>query len=111
MGGGRVKRLARIVVLAGALGLLRVDLASAAAPQPVFRSPDEAVAALVAALQKNDVTATGAILGPGSEKLVRSGDPVKDREEARRFLDSYAAHHALVADGTDRGMLRVGTNE
>jgi hypothetical protein len=111
MGGDRVTRLALIVVLAAMLEFPRVDLAAAAVPQTTFHSPDDAVAALVAALQKNDAAATGAILGPGSEKLVRSGDPVKDREEARRFLDSYAAHHALVADGTDRDVLHVGAND
>ena len=111
MGGDRVTRLARIVVLAAAIGLPGANLASAAAPQTTFHSPDDAVAALVAALQKNDVAATAAILGPGSEKLVRSGDPVKDREEARRFLDSYAAHHALVADGSDRDVLHVGADD
>jgi hypothetical protein len=50
-------------------------------------------------------------LGPGSEKLVRSGDPVKDRDEAHRFLDAYAERHSLVADGQDRMTLHVGTND
>ncbi|KAA5610424.1 DUF2950 domain-containing protein [Rhodovastum atsumiense] len=79
-----------------------------AAPQPGFAAPEDAVGALVAALQGHDPAALGALLGPGSETLVRSGDAVRDREEARRFLDAYAERHALVAAGEDRLLLQVG---
>jgi hypothetical protein len=95
--------------------MLFVAIVSASAPagarQPVYRSPDDAVAALVAAVQKHDATALGKVLGPGSESLVRSGDPVKDREEGQKFLDAYATHHALVAEGTSRMILRVGPDD
>ena len=82
-----------------------------AAEQSAYKTPDDAVAALVGALQSDDRDALGNVLGPGSEKLVRSGDPVKDREEARRFLDAYAQRHALVPEGQDRMIVHVGVND
>jgi len=80
-------------------------------PQTGFSSPDDAVSALVKALQTDDREALARVLGPGSEKLVRSGDPVKDRQEAQRFLDAYAEHNALAADGEDRVVLHVGSDD
>jgi len=82
-----------------------------AAEQPAYKTPDDAVAALAGALQSNDRDALGNVLGPGSEKLVRSGDPVKDREEAQRFLDAYAQRHTLVPEGQDRMIVHVGVND
>jgi hypothetical protein len=73
--------------------------------------PDDAVAALVGALQSDDREALANVLGPGSEKLVRSGDPVKDHQEAQRFLDAYGERHTLVPEGQDRISLHVGAND
>src|SRR5262245_50996122 len=52
-----------------------------------------------------------AVLGPGSERLVRSGDPTKDGEERQRFLDAYAAKHTLTPDGEQRMVLHVGQDD
>jgi hypothetical protein len=78
--------------------------------QTTFTSADDAVAALVAALQKRDHVATADILGPGSEALLNSGDPTKDDQERRQFLDAYTAHHALSPNGPDHMMLQVGAD-
>ncbi len=104
----RARAVARLALLAGGLAC---GSALAAGPQPGFKIPDDAVAPLVAALNKHDPVAVGSVLGPGSQNLVRSGDPVKDHQEAQRFLDAYAARHALVADGPDRMVLHVGVND
>src|ERR1700761_1838461 len=92
--------LAAMVLMTTAIGPAR-----AVAPQRDYKSADDAVAALVQALQKADTASVGRILGPGSEGLVRSGDPVKDRTERQKFLDAYTAHHSLEADGADRMVL------
>jgi hypothetical protein len=112
MAGDRMVRTIRLVAQAVAvIGALASAPTLAAAPQPGFNSPDEAVAALVQALQSRDPASVGTVLGPGSEALVRSGDPVKDHQEAQTFLDAYAAHHALAPDGPARMVLHVGTND
>ncbi len=76
-----------------------------------FDSPDAAVGALIAALRDNSAPALRAILGPGSGKLIDSGDHVADTEARKRFVASYDARHAIVADGAGRMVLHVGIDD
>ena len=94
-------------------GTLPPAAAETAAKQPVrsFASPDEAVAAFVDALRKSDLHALYAVLGPGSGPLINSGDRVADEAARNRFLASYDARHALVADARGRMVLHVGDND
>jgi len=64
--------------------------------QQNFASADDAVKALVKALQANDQKALLEILGPGSEKLVSSGDPAADAAARQTFLALYAESHVLT---------------
>jgi hypothetical protein len=84
--------------------------AHAAPPQPVFGSPDDAVAALVKAEQSGDETALRGIFGPGSEKLIDSGDKVADAAGRQRFLDSYDAAHSLTPQADGSVVLTIGPN-
>jgi hypothetical protein len=94
-----------------ALGLmLALSMPAAAAPS-AYPSPDAAVSALVDALRTDNNAALQAILGPGSGKLISSGDPREDAEARRRFLDAFAAHHGLEEDGPDRRRLVVGDKD
>jgi hypothetical protein len=79
-------------------------------PQPVFASPDDAVAALVKAEQAGDERALRGIFGPGGEKLVGSGDRVADAAARQRFLDSYAASHSLTPQDDGSIVLTIGQN-
>lgn len=79
--------------------------------KPIFKTPEDAVAALVKGLQDDDATAIGGLLGPGKEGLIRSGDKIKDRQEVQSFLDAYADRHVLTDDGVDRRILHVGKND
>lgn len=108
MAGGRGTRRACAVAIA--MLLAQGPVHGASSPARSFSSPDDAVAALVAALQMHDPAKVEAVLGPGSENLVRSGDPVKDREESDHFLAAYAQHHALSPDG-DQMVLHVGADD
>jgi Protein of unknown function (DUF2950) len=76
-----------------------------------FDTPEAAVAALVAALEKNDVGQLKALLGPGSEELLNSGDAVQDAGDRADFLARYGAKHALVEEGADRKVLVTGEDE
>jgi len=111
VGGDRMRGLGRLFAVVLVVAGLLVRPVQAATPQSTYATPDAAVTALVAALKTHNPTAIGAVLGPGSEALVSSGDRVKDRQENQRFLDAYAEHHALVADGTDQMVLHVGQND
>jgi hypothetical protein len=78
--------------------------------QQTYATADEAVAALVDAVKQGEAKQLEAVLGPGSSKLVNSGDPIADSEARARFLSDYADQHKLVADGTERMTLDVGPN-
>jgi hypothetical protein len=56
--------------------------------QKKFAQPTQAMRALVDAARTYDEAALLAILGPGSEDIISSGDPIDDRATGRRF----AAH-------------------
>ena len=101
---------ARTVVSLVALTWLVVGCAGKKEEAAGFATPEAAVAALVAALEKNDTAAMARLLGPGTEDLLSSGDPVADQAERAGFLASYKAKNSLAADG-DKMMLTVGDND
>jgi hypothetical protein len=114
---GILRAPALVLVARLGIGLAASGLASAAlavpppaAKQQSFPSADAAVAALVKAMQADDVKAELAILGPGSEKLVVSGDPVADNAARKRFVDAYTASHTLTPAGDRRMVLTIGPN-
>ena len=106
----RIRSVVRIPGL-----LLAVALLASCAPKPEthtsFGTPDEAVTALIAALEKNDVPALGLLLGPGSEGLLSSGDAVADKVGREGFVASYREKHELVADGDSKRVLQVGETQ
>ena len=76
-----------------------------------FDSPQAAVDAFVAALQKNDQAELTRLLGPGIDGLLSSGDPVQDQADRERFLAAYATKHSLQAEGDGTQVLVVGDND
>lgn len=108
-GGGWI----RAAVLASFLivGLAATPVPAEALTQRSFATAGEAVDALVAALRANNTTALGAILGPGSEKLLSSGDAVADATARQHFLQSYDQQHQLVSGGAGQMLLEVGSND
>lgn len=75
-----------------------------------FPSPEAAVDALVASLRSGNIHDTYEILGPGSAKLLDSGDRVADKDARLKFIAAYDAQHALVQAGGHR-ILHVGRND
>lgn len=84
---------------------------SRSVPQKDFASAEEAVQALVAAVQSNDTRALLEILGKEAEPVVSSGDEVQDRRSRERFLHSYEQSHALDTSVENAVTLEVGTDE
>jgi hypothetical protein len=81
----------------------------AASSQRGFASPQDAVDALLAAVQGRDAAALIAVLGPARDAIL-TGDRVADRAVAERFAARYRAKHAIVVDG-DRATLTVGEDD
>jgi len=84
---------------------------SAAHAQTSFGTPQAAAEALVAAAGKGDLKAMQAILGPGSQALVRSGDAVADRRGRERFVKAYGEAHRVEVQGDARAVLHFGKDE
>jgi hypothetical protein len=100
-----------------ALALVGLAVAAGCARQPEqsatagFSTPEEAVSALVAALEKNDLEQLKTLLGPSSAELLDSGDAVQDAGDRAEFLAGYAAKNAIVDDGADRKILVTGEDD
>ncbi|HSC75451.1 MAG TPA: DUF2950 domain-containing protein [Pseudomonadales bacterium] len=96
----------------GLAGFLLVA-AGVCVAQPTFPTPDAAVAALVAALERDDLVALQDLLGPDSEDILDSGDAVADKATRTNFLELYKKKHALVPDSDDSASvtLQVGDDD
>jgi hypothetical protein len=78
------------------------------ATQQVFPTPDAAVSALVAADKADDVKVLSAILGPDSDQILSSGDPVADKNARDDFVRRYSEMHRLAYDEHGRVILYIG---
>jgi Protein of unknown function (DUF2950) len=78
--------VAAAILCAGAVAAFAEDPAG----QTRFKSPTAAMQALVAAARSNDAAKLAAILGPGAEAIVSSGDAVADADDRRRFVAKAA---------------------
>ncbi len=93
------------------IATLVTDSHAAGVRQKSFRSPDEAVAALVAAIRGDNEQEMLVILGPGSRELLSSGDSVADRSGRAKFISSYEQKHSLEAKGGRTMVLHVGADD
>lgn len=101
----------------GIAAVLALAVLSGCSKQPAreahtsFATAEEAAGTFVAALEKGDTAALGALLGPGSEDLLQSGDDVQDAADRAEFVAAYTAKNSLVEDGAGRRTLVVGEND
>src|SRR4029077_19185849 len=102
-----VRLLSKITILAGA-AMLILALSSLAQAQQRFKTPEEAVQALVQAARSGDSKSFVSILGPGSQKLFSSGDPVEDAEVRKEYLAAYDAGHRIVSEPGKPTVLVIG---
>jgi len=99
-----------IIVLLAALALAGPAPAATTAKQTMFDTPEAAVDGLMESLRRGDSKALTAILGPSSESLVSSGDPVEDNRARGKFVAEYDKAHRLAAGG-GKIVLYVGPDD
>ena len=102
--------------LRGAAIILGLALVAGCAKKPEqpdgsFATPEEAATAFVEKMKANDLGGLQALLGPGSEELLNSGDAVQDAGDRAEFLAAYAARHSFTDEGADRKILVVGEDD
>jgi hypothetical protein len=99
-------------LVAGILALVtQAGTAAAADAHRHFPAVGAAMDAIVSAIATGDTAALGAILGPGSEELYSSGDPVADRNALEQFVEAARARMVIEYDGPDRVIFSVGDDE
>jgi len=91
--------------------MLVLALSSLAQAQQRFKTAEEAVDALVKAARSGDSKSVVSILGPGSQELVSSGDPVEDAEVRKEYLAAYDAGHRIVSEAGKPSVLVIGPND
>src|SRR5437667_1109474 len=89
---------------------------AAAASQPKqkeFDSPKQAADALIQVAANFDVAAAKEILGPDSEDIISSEDPVMDKNRALAFAAKAKEKNSVEIDKKDpkRGILSVGNED
>jgi len=100
------QRLGRLL----AAFLFALPLKLAAQEQRVFGSPVEAATALFAAVKSDDTAALGWILGPDSQQLLASGDPVADKNAMAQFSREWDQMHRLAYDDQGRVIIYLGSD-
>jgi Protein of unknown function (DUF2950) len=81
------------------------------AKQKSFKSPEEAVGALVSAVKGNDTKELLVIFGPAGKELFSSGDEVADKAWRDRFVKAYEEMNKLVSENDKKIILHVGNGE
>ena len=85
-------------------------LTSASRAQQSFSSPEDAAAALAAAVKSGprDILK---VLGKAADDIVSSGDEVADVDIRQRFTSMYDAKHAVKTEGNKKGTLMLGPDD
>jgi len=79
--------------------------------QPAFATPDDAARALVAAVRSADTRRIHEVLGPGTHRLVLSGDPVADQKARDYFVAAYDNRSKIEPDGDAKARLFIGEKD
>ena len=101
----------------GSLSLLAVVVAifcmitSPAGAQQVFKSPEEAAAALAAAVKSGVKKDMLKVFGPDGEDIISSGDEVSDAGYREKFTAAYDAAHAISMEGDKMAVMILGPHD
>jgi hypothetical protein len=79
--------------------------------QKNFASPEDAVNALVEAVQAGDKKELLGILGPAGKDLISSGDEVEDEVGREKFLKAYDETNKLEEESAGKMILHIGKDE
>lgn len=101
-----VRSAAGVALVAGLIAAV-VAAQSAAAPQATYGTPEEAARALAAAAS-GDAKKAEEVFGRQGTDLIRSGDEVSDREDARRVKEGIEEKVAFEDRGANRKVALLG---
>lgn len=98
----------RRAILPGIMALALLGSASQA--QQSYKTPEDAAAALAAAVKSGpgDILK---VLGKAAEDIVFSGDEIADNDIRQRFTSMYDAKHGIKAEGNKTASLMLGPDD
>ncbi|MGA2731604.1 MAG: DUF2950 family protein [Syntrophobacteraceae bacterium] len=79
--------------------------------QNTYRSPEDAVAALVGALNANDENKLLAVLGSKGKKFVFSGDEGDQKAACERFVQAYQEKNRIIKVSSKEAVLEIGNED
>src|ERR1017187_7757343 len=85
--------------------------ASVASAQQSFKTPEDAVGALVSATKDAGPNGVVAVLGRDGVDIVSSGDKVADEASRQIFLAAYDAKHQVTMQGDDKAVMIIGLED
>jgi hypothetical protein len=85
-------------------------LGSASQAQEVYKTPEDAAAALAAAA-KGSPRDLLKVLGRSADELVSSGDEVDDADIRKRFVSMYETKHTIKTEGNKKATLLLGADD
>ncbi|WP_440641449.1 DUF2950 domain-containing protein [Bradyrhizobium sp. PUT101] len=85
-------------------------LGSAAQAQQSYKTPEDAAAALAAAVKSGPRDILN-VLGSAADDIVFSGDKIADNDIRQRFTSMYDAKHGIKADGNKSATLILGSDD
>jgi Protein of unknown function (DUF2950) len=101
----RIASAAVVAIMALAL------MSSVSQAQQSFPSPEDATAALAAAVKDGSKREILKVLGSGAEDIVDSGDDVADAQTRKAFVSTYDARHSIKSEGNKKATLILGTED
>ena len=104
-------RARRPGMLAVTVAVIALATLSGAEAQQNFKTPEEAVETLIAAVRAGDSKAVDTVLGPGGEQIISSGDPVQDENTRRVFLAAYDLKHRVATSADKPATLLIGEDD
>jgi hypothetical protein len=93
------------------VAMFMLVMAPIANAQQSFKTPEEAVDALVNAARGGDAKGVIAVLGREGADIASSGDPVADAAGRQKFLVAYDAKHQVTMEGDGKAMLIIGQED
>ncbi len=79
--------------------------------QNTYRSPEDAVAALVGALNANDEEKLLAVMGPTAKKLAFSGEEGGQKAACERFAQAYQEKNRIIKVSSTEAVLEIGNED
>jgi len=86
-------------------------LSSPSQAQQSYRTPEDAAAALAAAVKSGPNSAILKVLGNEAEDIVSSGDEVADGDTRQRFTSMYDSKHLIKVEGNKKATLMLGPDD